>query len=401
MKNTTIFLLGNLTKKKIIVGAIFILVFLFATFNFFTLKEVFALGSISLSQGGCSGSNRIINIGYAVPAESVSNQWKIEWRIDGGSWMQRHVFSGSTTSAISGSVAVAPEGGHNIDARLLRSGSQQDLKSIHADVCTSPPPPPPPSCTCDPSWTNGSCGGGGCSSAQRNQTRSCTPSGCDTQSRCIADSSCSSPDCSACTLWVNRGCGGAGCASGDIGFTRDCPAGCQEWKCVRDTSCGTACTCNWVNGNCGDGCAVNQRKQTKSCNPAGCESPASRCIADSSCGPPPPPSNCNTGYGAGVLSPDQKLYVWNQLISALPENIANIFYWQVIPQESSWDASDETPCTNCYGVGLYQLEDNTRTGLRGGTYCGEYHKNINWMCQTPEAIRVYNTRGTGYWSSWP
>jgi hypothetical protein len=45
------------------------------------------------------------------------------------------------------------------------------------------------SCTCT-SWVNGACGGS-CPS-QRQQARTCTPSGCDTTSRCIADAACGS-----------------------------------------------------------------------------------------------------------------------------------------------------------------------------------------------------------------
>ena len=48
-------------------------------------------------------------------------------------------------------------------------------------------------CSCT-AWANGSCGGGSCSATQRQQTRTCTPSGCDSQSRCVDDSTCvSSP----------------------------------------------------------------------------------------------------------------------------------------------------------------------------------------------------------------
>lgn len=49
-------------------------------------------------------------------------------------------------------------------------------------------------CNCT-SWVNGACGAGGCLATQRQQTRTCTPSGCDVQSRCIDDPSCiTNPD---------------------------------------------------------------------------------------------------------------------------------------------------------------------------------------------------------------
>lgn len=45
------------------------------------------------------------------------------------------------------------------------------------------------SCDCT-SWQDKACGGNDCSSDQRFQTRTCTPSGCALGNRCVADSSC-------------------------------------------------------------------------------------------------------------------------------------------------------------------------------------------------------------------
>jgi len=47
-----------------------------------------------------------------------------------------------------------------------------------------------PTCDCT-SWQNVGCGQGGCSEMQMYQTRTCTPSGCDQESRCVYDASCS------------------------------------------------------------------------------------------------------------------------------------------------------------------------------------------------------------------
>ena len=47
------------------------------------------------------------------------------------------------------------------------------------------------SCTCS-SWTDVSCGAGSCSSTQMREERTCNPSGCNTEYRCVSDSSCSS-----------------------------------------------------------------------------------------------------------------------------------------------------------------------------------------------------------------
>ncbi len=49
--------------------------------------------------------------------------------------------------------------------------------------CTSTKP-----CTCN--WVNDSCGGDSCAANEMRQTKSCTPSGCDSGSRCVTDSSC-------------------------------------------------------------------------------------------------------------------------------------------------------------------------------------------------------------------
>lgn len=45
------------------------------------------------------------------------------------------------------------------------------------------------SCTCG-SWSEGSCGAGSCSSSQRQSTRSCNPSACAAETKCVYDESC-------------------------------------------------------------------------------------------------------------------------------------------------------------------------------------------------------------------
>jgi hypothetical protein len=49
-----------------------------------------------------------------------------------------------------------------------------------------------PSCDCT-AWQDSQCGVGGCSSSQIQQTRTCTPSGCLSESQCIGDPSCGGP----------------------------------------------------------------------------------------------------------------------------------------------------------------------------------------------------------------
>lgn len=54
----------------------------------------------------------------------------------------------------------------------------------------SPVPTPPPGCSCN-AYSNGACGAaGGCPVGQRQQTRTCSPAGCDITSRCVSDGSC-------------------------------------------------------------------------------------------------------------------------------------------------------------------------------------------------------------------
>src|SRR3989338_5776278 len=54
---------------------------------------------------------------------------------------------------------------------------------------TAPAATPEPTCSCT-EWTSGSCGVDTCSTTQRQQTRTCTPSGCGATAQCVADSTC-------------------------------------------------------------------------------------------------------------------------------------------------------------------------------------------------------------------
>jgi hypothetical protein len=60
----------------------------------------------------------------------------------------------------------------------------------------------PVQCSCT-SWVNQGCGLGGCSSNYMYQTRTCTPSGCDSESQCVYSSSCTNNPPSATNLKVN------------------------------------------------------------------------------------------------------------------------------------------------------------------------------------------------------
>jgi len=75
----------------------------------------------------------------------------------------------------------------------------------------------PTACSCG-SWTNGACGSSGCTSNQRQQTRTCSPTGCTPSdglgtSKCVADNSCITP--STCdSQCKSQGYGSGTCESG-------------------------------------------------------------------------------------------------------------------------------------------------------------------------------------------
>ncbi|MEK6704638.1 MAG: hypothetical protein AABZ06_02520 [Bdellovibrionota bacterium] len=50
------------------------------------------------------------------------------------------------------------------------------------------------SCDCTP-YKNGACMAGGCAAGKRQQTRTCKPSGCNTESICVSDKDCEPPSC--------------------------------------------------------------------------------------------------------------------------------------------------------------------------------------------------------------
>ena len=94
-------------------------------------------------------------------------------------------------------------------------------------------------CTCG-SWSNDVCGGGSCSSEQMHQVRTCSPAGCDVESRCVDDT---------CTSWTDQSCGGDACLPSQMYQTRDCTYNCKaEERCddrtlgsptpVADPTCG-------------------------------------------------------------------------------------------------------------------------------------------------------------------
>ena len=107
-------------------------------------------------------------------------------------------------------------------------------------------------CSCS-SWQSGSCGAGGCLAAQRQYTRTCTPSGCDATSKCVDDATCTSTKkiftCkstkySSCSFT----CSASKCPSGYTFkgcSTSGCYFGMKKAMCEKtyDTSCSSSPSC--------------------------------------------------------------------------------------------------------------------------------------------------------------
>ena len=98
-------------------------------------------------------------------------------------------------------------------------------------------------CSCG-EWSDGACGDGTvCSVDQRRQTRTCSPAGCDSEGRCVADAACGgscTPDCD------DRECGDDGCG-GECG-TCSGDLVCSDGECY---DCNQLCadqeaTCGWL-----------------------------------------------------------------------------------------------------------------------------------------------------------
>ena len=107
-------------------------------------------------------------------------------------------------------------------------------------------------CSCS-SWVSGTCGTGGCSSTQRQYTRTCSPTGCNTTSKCVDEVSCSSTNkiftCkNTYTSSCSYPCSSSRCPSGYT-FTGCSRTGCsfiyQKATCTKtyNTSCLASPSC--------------------------------------------------------------------------------------------------------------------------------------------------------------
>jgi len=315
-------------RKKIIFSSLLILFSLYIAFNIPTPEKASALGSLSLSLGGCSGSNRTVNVGYAHPVDG--NQWVIKPQIDSQAEGGAYAVSNST----SGSIAFMPPIGQTFYARLYMNTVLQYTTSISVTAC-------PPVCSndCSPSGYK-ECG-------DSTHYRTCGNYDADSclewssSTLCPSGGTCSGGVCTVpctCTAWASAGCGGS-CASTQLKYTRTCnPAGClKETNCVADVTCGACtdqcssgqkdcpdsthyrtcgqydtdacldwspstacaagqtcsggvcsggtCTCtSWTSAGCGGaGCTLTDLKFTRTCTPSGCDT-TSKCVADVTCG---------------------------------------------------------------------------------------------------------------------
>ena len=99
-------------------------------------------------------------------------------------------------------------------------------------------------CSCG-AWVDGSCGAGGCSSDTRQQTRTCTPAACDTQSQCVADATCTHKICSGGNCITTAGAGVDECSVGSQCQHKDCSGStCATILTPGVSTCGVDGDCN-------------------------------------------------------------------------------------------------------------------------------------------------------------
>ena len=155
-------------------------------------------------------------------------------------------------------------------------------------------------CDCG-SWSNQGCGQGGCAADKMYQTRTCNPSGCDTQSQCVSDASCN-PQCSgtdtSCGTYPScTNCNSNDGCNGDSYRNYYCVSNAAGCSYTSDNCNDCSCTCGGyntaettANGNCGDGKDNDCDGDTD-----GADSGCATCSGtDTSCGTYPNCLNCNS-----------------------------------------------------------------------------------------------------------
>ncbi len=153
------------------------------------------------------------------------------------------------------------------------------------DWCSCPPPASREACGSDSEYCPGPCGvatsgtycsiGGSCGSANFPYSGECVGRWCHCWQYCCnvcSPGDCGTPITCSCTAWQPAGgCGTGGCAVNEKPETRTCdPAGCSATtRCVADSAC-TNIRCSdcsdWVLGVCGvNGCGPSERSRTRTC----------------------------------------------------------------------------------------------------------------------------------------
>jgi len=113
----------------------------------------------------------------------------------------------------------------------------------------------PVPCNCG-SWMNGICGGNGCTATQRYQTRTCTPAGCNVESQCVSDPTCTNPDSCADSdgglIWNVTGTVSGYKNNSPYSYTDFCPYNMTlvEHYCSGTTALNQTHSCPCLNGRC-------------------------------------------------------------------------------------------------------------------------------------------------------
>src|SRR3989344_4931081 len=213
----------------------------------------------------------------------------------------------------------------------------------------------------------------------------------------------------------NTGCSGSRCATGWEYCSIAGP--------TPTPTMAPGCSCGgWSNGNCGGGsCPATQRRQTRNCDPDGCNS-ESRCVADNSCVP-----NCaRPGSISGVAqcgATSEILWSWGAVTGATQYELqtaqnsgftlslrtfgpintnsftstnhaANTEFWgrvRVIASNGSCSvvANDWRPATasvRSFGCGWCAIPGS----LGGSPQCSGTSSDINWSWGSVSAAQNYN-----------
>lgn len=166
---------------------------------------------------------------FALVRENIPSGWTY---VSGGE-LDGNQVKFFLTNLAGGSISYtlqAPSSGTHTFSGTVHYADDASASNIGGDTSVTVNADPGCSCT---SWVSGNCVG-----EQRQQTRTCTPSGCLSQSQLVADTSC---ETISCTNGETQSCTTGGCAG-----IRTCSSG-SFGSCVKDdASCeSTALDCEF------------------------------------------------------------------------------------------------------------------------------------------------------------